>query len=355
MVNELSRAGKVQSVKGLVSPDELGATLTHEHILSDADFFISIPSEPTLKDLTFQKPSLKTFAYARHYHDVLYNIEDFKLSDIDTAIDEVMIYKQFGGGTLVDATSIGLGRDPVGLARISRQTGVNIVMGASYYVALSHNKEMNEMTEDTISEKIIDDLINGVDNTGIRAGIIGEIGCGFPIDDNELKVLRGSAQAQAHTGFPLLVHPGRDVSAPLDNLNTLLENGADISKIIIGHLDRTFSNVDDYKKLADKGCYIEWDLIGEERSFYDSDPDFDMPTDAMRMDQIATLIADGYGKQILIAHDLAYKHRLMKYGGHGYGYILANIVPRMRQRGIEESAIQDILVNNPKRALTITK
>ena len=170
-----------------------------------------------------------------------------------------------------------------------------------------------------------------------------------------MKVLRGSAQAQAHTGFPLLVHPGRDVTAPLDNLNTLLENGADISKIIIGHLDRTFSNVDDYKKLADKGCYIEWDLIGEERSFYDSDPDFDMPTDAMRMDQIATLIADGYGKQILIAHDLAYKHRLMKYGGHGYGYILANIVPRMRQRGIEESAIQDILVNNPKRALTITK
>ena len=80
-----------------------------------------------------------------------------------------------------------------------------------------------------------------------------------------------------------------------------------------------------------------------------------MPTDATRMDQIATLIADGYGDQILIAHDLAYKHRLMKYGGHGYGYILANLVPRMRQRGIEESAIQDILVNNPKRALAITK
>ena len=58
-----------------------------------------------------------------------------------------MIYKQFGGGTLVDATSIGLGRDPVGLARISRQTGVNIVMGASYYVALSHNSEMNDMTD----------------------------------------------------------------------------------------------------------------------------------------------------------------------------------------------------------------
>ena len=181
---------------------------------------------------------MKTFAYARHYNDVLYNFEDFQLPDINTAIDEVMIYKQFGGGTLVDAGSIGVGRDPIGLARISRQTGVNIVMGASYYVAITHPKDMDDMTEDSITEKIIDDLINGVDNTGIRAGIIGEIGCGFPIDDNELKVLRGSAQAQTHTGFPVLVHPGRDVTAPLDNLNTLLENGADTSKIILTSLRR---------------------------------------------------------------------------------------------------------------------
>ena len=223
MSKELSRKGKVQCVKGLVLPDELGQTLTHEHLLSYANAIFPVPSEATLKDLTFQKPSLKTFAYARHYNDVLYNFEDFQLPDINTAIDEVMIYKQFGGGTLVDAGSIGVGRDPIGLARISRQTGVNIVMGASYYVAITHPQDMDDMTEDSITEKIIDDLINGVDNTGIRAGIIGEIGCGFPIDDNELKVLRGSAQAQAHTGFPLLVHPGRDVTAPLDNLNTLLE------------------------------------------------------------------------------------------------------------------------------------
>ena len=355
MSKELSRKGKVQCVNGLVSPDELGPTLTHEHLLSYANAIFPVPSEATLKDLTFQKPSLKTFAYARHYNDVLYNFEDFQLPDINTAIDEVMIYKQFGGGTLVDAGSIGVGRDPVGLARISRQTGVNIVMGASYYVAITHPKDMDDMTEDSIAEKIIDDLINGVDNTGIRAGIIGEIGCGFPIDDNELKVLRGSAQAQAHTGFPVLVHPGRDVTAPLDNLNTLLENGADTSKIIIGHLDGRLKKLDDFKELADKGCYIEWDMVGEERSYYEYDTDFNLPNDAMRMDQISALIADGYGEQILIAHDLGYKHKLMKYGGHGYAYILANIAPRMRQRGIEESEIQDILVNNPKRALTITK
>ena len=312
MVNELSRAGKIQCVKGLVTPDELGPTLTHEHILSYANVIFPVPSEASLKDLTFQKPSLETFGYARHYNDVLYNIEDFKLADIDTAMAEVMIYKESGGSTLVDATNIGIGRDPIGLARISRQTGVNIVMGSSYYVALTHPPEMNDMTEDTISGKIIDDLINGVENTGIRAGIIGEIGCGFPIDDNESKVLRGSAQAQAHTGFPLLVHPGRDITAPLDNLNALLECGADTSKIIIGHLEGRLTNLDDFKRLAEKGCYIEWDMVGEERSYYEYDTDFDLPNDAMRMDQIAALIADGYGKQILIAHDLGYKHKLMK-------------------------------------------
>jgi phosphotriesterase-related protein len=54
----------------------------------------------------------------------------------------------------------------------------------------------------------------------------------------------------------------------------------------------------------------------------------------------------------LVAHDICTKHRLVRYGGHGFGHILENIVPRMRQRGITDEQINAITVTNPARVLT---
>ena len=78
----------------------------------------------------------------------------------------------------------------------------------------------------------------------------------------------------------------------MEIIDILEASGATLNKVIIGHIDAAVKDQNVLVQIAERGCYIEWDLIGEERSFYDSDPDFDMPTDAMRMDQIATLIAD---------------------------------------------------------------
>ena len=347
-----SQAGMVQTVAGLIPPEELGVTLTHEHIMSDAEVLSPPPPQATLSALHSSPPSLETLAFSRHYSDVVHNVEDLVLCDIPTAIDEVMLYKQFGGDSLVDCTSIGLGRDPVALARISRVTGVNIVMGASYYVAVSHRPDMDAVSQDAITEQIVRDVTEGVDDTGIRSGVIGEVGCTYPLDDNERKVLRASGRAQRLTGAPLLIHPGRDVTAPLQNLEVLVEGGADPANVIMGHLDRTFVEFEDFKRVAEAGCFVEWDLIGEERSYYDGNPRFDMPGDATRMDEIAWVISEGYGDRVLVAHDIAYKHRLMRYGGHGYGYILAHLVSRMRARGISDEALHKILVDNPRRALT---
>ncbi|MEC9438188.1 MAG: aryldialkylphosphatase, partial [Chloroflexota bacterium] len=82
--------------------------------------------------------------------------------------------------------------------------------------------------------------------------------------------------------------------------------------------------------------------------------DFDMPSDAQRMNIIRSMIDEGIGKNIVIAHDICTKHRLVRYGGHGYGYILEHIVPRMRSRGFSESEILDITQYNASRLLTIT-
>ena len=116
----------------------------------------------------------------------------------DTAIEEVGLYKQFGGGTLVEVTSIGIGRDPIGLARVSNATGVNIVMGGSFYVNTHHPAEMDDLAEDDIVDLIVGDITEGADGTGIRTGIIGEVGCAWPLADNERKVAESIGARAAH-------------------------------------------------------------------------------------------------------------------------------------------------------------
>ena len=154
------------------------------------------------------------------------------------------------------------------------------------------------------------------------------------------------------TGAPILIHPGRDETSPLRIIEVLSEAGADLSRTIMGHLDRTVFLSETLTKIAEAGCFMEWDLFGTESSYYPLNPAVDMPSDAKRMDDIARISSEGYANKVLVAHDICAKHRLEKYGGHGYYYILGHIVPRMRTRGFSDEAIDDILVNNPRDALT---
>ena len=341
--------GLVQTVLGAVQPDELGITITHEHLLIDLAFFRRPPSEAFLREIYYRPVTLETVGYLKHYGYA--NHDDSQLLDIHTAIDEIGLYKQHGGGSVVDATSIGIARDPVALARIARATGLNIVMGSSYYVGSSHPPDMSERTEDEIFENIVEDVTGGVDGTGIRSGIIGEVGCNFPLLDNERKVVRASGRAQRVTGAPLLIHPGRDETSPFEIIAILREMGADLSKTIMGHIDRTVFERENLKAIADTGCYLEWDLFGREQSLYVHNLSIDMPNDAKRMDDIAWIIEQGHGDRVVVAQDVCGKSQLIKYGGYGYAYILESIVPRMRRRGFTEESIQRILVDNPARVL----
>ena len=346
-------AGKVQTVLGPIGPEQLGVTLTHEHLLVDLSVVYRQPDTASGKGFYDQPVSVEIVGRIRHYARP--NKDDAQLFDVPTAIDEVMLYKQYGGDSIVDATSIGIARDPVGLSRISQATGVNIIMGASYYVDPAHPSDMDSRNENEIVEQIVRDVTEGVDGTGIKSGVIGEIGCSWPLTNNERKVLRASAKAQRLTGAPVLIHPGRDETSPMEIITVLGEAGADLNRVIMGHLDRTVFLHDTLAKIGEAGCYMEWDLFGNENSHYGLNPHIDMPSDAKRMDDIAWIASQGYGRKVVIAHDICHKHRLEKYGGHGYYYILGNVVPRMRTRGFSEEAIDNILVNNPRDALTFAE
>ena len=341
--------GLVQTVLGPVPPEDLGPTLTHEHLLIDLAWMSKPAVEASERLKRSQPVTLEDLGWVRYNSQR--NRDDLELLDEETAISEALLFKRWGGETMVDATTIGIGRDPRALARIARATGLNIIMGTGFYVDAVHPEGMDEKSETDLSRQLVQEIRVGVDDTGVRAGIIGELGCSWPLTKNEDKVLRAGATAQGETGAPVLIHPGRNEAAPFQILDTLAEAGADLNRVIMGHVDRTVLNMHMIVDLARRGCYIEFDVFGRETSYYPLS-DVDMPNDAQRIGFIKGLIEAGHASQIVIAQDICTKDRLVKYGGHGYHHILENIVPRMREAGISQDDIDSILVANPARILT---
>ena len=339
--------GIVQTVLGPIDPSELGPTTTHEHLYIDFSFMYR-PAQDSALDLSDAPITLENLGWVRHNHYSSH--ANLQLMDVDTAVSEASLYKAAGGGTIVDATTIGIGRDARALERISRDSGVHVVMGAGFYVDAVHPDCMDSLNADVLSQRIVDDIRNGVDGTDIKAGIIGEIGCTWPLTDNERKSLAAAAIAQRETGAAILIHPGRHPDAPAEILQVLADAGADISRVIMGHLDRTVFDIDRLLGIAASGCYLEWDLFGSEGSYYPL-ANIDMPSDAQRLDFIKRVVDAGYADKIVIGQDICTNHRLTRYGGHGYAHILENIVPRMRRKVFSEDDIDAITVGNPARIL----
>ncbi len=342
--------GLIQTVLGLIPPTELGPTTTHEHLYADFSFMLRPAEDSPSEQLADAPIALENLGWIRrNYYS---NRANLQLTDLDTAFKEVAMYRDLGGGAIVDATTTRIGRDPNALARISRESGVHIIMGAGFYVDALHPEGMDERSVYDLALEIASDLTDGVDGSGIKAGIIGEIGCSWPPTTNERKSLAAAAIAQRETGAAISIHPGRNPDAPAEILELLANNGADISRVIMGHLDRTVFEFDTLRSIAESGCYLEWDLFGNEGSYYPQ-ADLDMPGDAQRLDFIRWAIDAGYGDRVVIGHDIFTKHRLVTYGGHGYGHILQNIVPTMRRKGFSEAEIRAITEANPADILAL--
>ncbi|XP_072431992.1 N-acetyltaurine hydrolase isoform X2 [Chiloscyllium punctatum] len=203
-----------------------------------------------------------------------------------------------------------------------------------------------------LTDILVNEILHGADGTDIKCGVIGEIGCSWPMTESEQKVLQATAEAQTQLGCPVIIHPGRNSDSPFHIIRILQEAGADISKTVMSHLDRTILERDKLLEFAKLGSYLEYDLFGMELLNYAFCPVVDMPCDIERINWVRFLTDEGYGDNLLMAHDIHTKNRLTKYGGHGFSHILTNIVPKMKQRGIPQSAIDKILVENPKRWLT---
>src|SRR5262249_43230364 len=142
-----------------------------------------------------------------------------------------------GGKTICDVTLQEIGRNPEGLARIAKRAGINVVMGCGFYREFNYPKIVNELTSRELAEYLVREIEVGVGDSGIRAGIIGEIGTGRGfVRPAEERVFRAAALAQARTGVAITTHTTRWGSLALEQIAMLREFGADLSHVIIGHL-----------------------------------------------------------------------------------------------------------------------
>ncbi len=353
-------AGKVQTVLGLIEPESLGITLPHEHLLIDQTlggvYFVE-PESLSERALAHQPVTLENLSWVRYHTKD--SLDNQILDSVDTAIREALLFKLEGGTTIVDQTNRGIGRDAHALARISRATGLQVVMGAGYYADGPGTREhVASVSEDTLAEEIVADFTRGVDDTGIRSGIIGELGCSWPLKPNEAKGLRAGAMAQRLTGASLTVHPGRNDHAPLEIIDILAGAGADLSRVVINHMDRCGYSLETRLSLLQSGCFIEYDLFGFE-GYYPARVALaegklpDIPNDIGRIREIADLIERGYLNRVLLSHDIGMKVMLVSYGGWGYAHLLREVAPLMQVFGMTGENIHTMMVENPKRLLTI--
>jgi phosphotriesterase-related protein len=341
-------SGQAQTVLGPIAGEAMGITLPHEHLLIDFEVMFREPATGAERGLARQPVGLANLGWVRHNFSS--NLDNLQLLDESTARDEALLFKHAGGQTFVDPTNRGLARDPLALARIARATGLNVIMGSGYYVAAAHPADMERKTTDDIARELVTDLTVGVDGTGVRAGFIGEIGTTWPWADSEKKVLRAAVAAQRDTGAALMIHPGRHERLPLQLVDFIRAEGADLGRTIMCHIERTIADPAVLYDLAATGVCLEYDLFGLETSYYPYNPAFDMPNDGERMRQILGLIERGHLAQILMSHDIAYKHCLTRWGGFGYHHLLRNVIPRLRAKGADDKTIQTLLIDNPRRA-----
>jgi phosphotriesterase-related protein len=337
----------VMTVLGPVKADDLGQTLIHEHILNDCtcwwrghdpQFTSPVRDLPVSPDILWQ---LRNDPFA--------NKHNCALDDEALAIEELGLFSAEGGRTVVDPTCQGIGRNPDALQRIAQATGLNVIMGSGYYLQASHPEHLAAMSADDVANELVSEAENGVGQSGVRIGLIGEIGVSADFTDEERKVLRGSALGALRTGLPLMVHlPGWERLAH-EVLDVIEVCGQPLDRVILCHMNPSYADRDYQRLLARRGAYIEYDMMGMD--YWYDDQKVQCPSDEQTTQAIASLFADGFGEQVLLSQDVFLKMMLCAFGGNGYAHVSRYVLPRLKRLGLSAQDLHLLMVDNPRRAL----
>jgi phosphotriesterase-related protein len=296
-------------VTGAISPSELGVTLPHEHIFIDR---------------------------SRQYG------LDAYLGDVELAVREVQLFKDAGGVSIVDCSTKEILRSPLWLREVSQRTGVNVVMGTGHYRhPYLDNDWMDAHAIDEIAQELIRDLDTGVGDTGIRAGVIGEIGSnGSQVSAIEERSFRAAARAHLATGASITTHAAL---FPVGHwqLDILLQEGVPAHRIVVGHSD-TVASSEYHVSLAERGAFVQFDSL-HVQSEYDIN---------RRVEFVLNMVKAGHGRRLLLSHDICLRSHLTTQGGKGYTFLLKEFIPRLLAAGLPAATAEEIIADNPRRALS---
>lgn len=302
---------EVMTVLGPTTVGELGLTLPHEHV------FLNLMAE-----------------YKR----------EGVLNDEGLAVQELGRLAEVGCRTIFEMTSLELDRDPEALRRVSEATGLNIIMGCGHYRdPYISAEQLDKQGVDALADAIVQEVREGFRNTGIRPGIIGEVGSNHKwISALEERALRAAGRAARETGLTVSTHAAR-WPLGLPQLDILQSEGVDPRHVVIGHCDMVPS-IEYHQAVAERGAFVEFDTIRGSDAFITS----------RQVEYVMNMVRLGRIQQVLISHDLCLTTLYKAYGGQGYTFIFDRFLDQLRNAGLNEDELRVITVENPARAITAT-
>ena len=356
-------SGMAMTVNGPIPPEQIGTAIMHEHL------FIEFWRDKTPTWLTpateashwNEKLTLENLHLARNRTPIK---DNYLLNNLEMATKEALEFKTLGGSTIVDVTNLGLGRDPIALRKVSNVTGLNIIMGSGWYKKSYHPDDMDKRSIEELEDHIKSDIVLGVGQSGIRSGIIGEVGIdGGPITLNEEKNIRAAARASRATGAAITFHSGGKGREKLTVAEMVRQEGADLTRTIFGHCNSYADDVPFLIELLKFGVYVQFDALGRVGAPVSRKSDIlgfnptgpEVALDVLVVEAILLLIDAGYEDMILLSQDVCSKTHLKSYGGTGYSFVQEKFIPELKAQGVGQVQIDKMMVDNPKRVLTFTK
>lgn len=296
----------VRTVLGDIAPEDLGRTNYHEHLFQVSPL---LPGD--------------------------------ELDDEAASGQEATALRRSGARAMVEATPIGLGRRPDAVARISSAVDLHVVhaTGAHHHGHYSADDPLLRRSESELAQLFWSELTRGIEQTGVRAGVIKTAIGYWSIPPFEQRVLSAAGGLAAASGAPVMVHLEHG-SAAHEVLDLLERSGCHPSRVALAHVDR---NPDPglHADLAARGAYLGYDGAARHQRWPDSD----------LLDCMAAVIAAGRGDRLLLGGDVARRTRYVSYGGlPGLAYLFDRFVPRVRER-VGAAATATVLVDNPARWL----
>ena len=310
----MSDAGKVMTVLGPVPSNELGFTLPHEHV----------------------------YCTLRHA-DYRYDVAD-QFVDEDVMVAEVAAFADLGGATIFDLSVPDNGRSPERLRTLSERTGVHFVMGCGWYRGNYYLPEerIDRRSAGDLAEELIREINEGVGDSGIRPGVIGEIGSEKDwVSPAEERVLRAVARAHNATGLAIGALHAIGPVAP-QQLTILEEEDADMSRVAVAHCD-AYPHLGYLLGLLHRDVYIMFDNCGQYRGMGRFEDRI--------LDLILQLIDRGFEDRLMLSHDVCKLGQLRIHGGTGFVYLSETFLPALADKGVPRATIITITHDNPRRWL----